>query len=538
MKFINTIILTLMVSFSVSAQQRLSAPQLTVKEPNFARMSDAKVSWTSVEGADSYCIRLNGEEIDVIGNTLYLAGMVGNHTVEVIARSSSGVEESLPAVATINVRDYGDGTVKSPYLIYDKNDWNLFSKAVTQNQFSNNCFEGDVVALACNIDFGGDTITPVGKNYATGFRGVFDGKGRTFRNAVLEGKGSLGIFISFHGVMKNFKADNITVKSTVSKSTEGRCAVICGGEATGQFYNCMVTNCSIWVGGEGEVGTLAGTVASVLKSPSALVDRCISMNNTVSVGHSYASALVARVTAGTVRNCIAQNNHIYSGVRSTSGIAALVCGPHSVVDHCSSSSNRITSLKSDAAGVTAEISSGLVVNCTSDNNEITVEEGHSAGGVASMIRKQGNLINCLSKNCTLNVRRAKEPNAGLVFAKADRGLSGIIANCLVLSGSVNVFSDACGFIGIVGGNLANQYSCSDCYYNERLVTEYNKTKAGRFYAFGTFGSGGTNYDSAIPIKKAALESISYDYLNSGVSRLTAFGAVEWVRGADGYPSIK
>ena len=262
------------------------------------------------------------------------------------------------------------------------------------------------------------------------------------------------------------------------------------------------------------------------------------MNNKVTVGNAYASSLVARVNAGTVHNCIAQNNEIYAGVRSASGITALVCGPHSVVDHCLSTANMITSMKSEAAGVAAEISAGVVVNCTSDNNVITVENGHSAGGVAGMVRKQGNLINCLSKNCTLNVRKTKEPYAGLIFAKADRGLSGSIENCLVLSGSVNVLSDACGFIGIIGGHLANQYICSDCFYNERLVTEFNKTQSGRFYAFGGFGSGGTNYDSALPIKKAAFESLLYDYLNAGVSRQAAFGAAEWIRGADGYPSIK
>ena len=81
---------------SASAQQKLDPPRLTVKEPTFAQMSDAKVSWGPVEGADSYSVKLNGEVIDVIGNSLYLAGKVGQHTVEVIAKSSKGLEQSLP----------------------------------------------------------------------------------------------------------------------------------------------------------------------------------------------------------------------------------------------------------------------------------------------------------------------------------------------------------------------------------------------------------------------------------------------------------
>ena len=542
MRYAYSIILMLAAFLSASAQQRLASPQLTIKEPTFVRMSDAKVSWSVVEGADSYSVRLDGEEINVIGNTLYLAGKFGQHTVEVTAKSSSGIEQSLPATAIINVRDYGDGTLRRPYMIYDKNDWNLFAQAVTNNHFGNKGFEGEVVALAANIDFGCETISPVGKNYATGFRGVFDGKGRTLKNAVIEGKGGLGLFVSFHGIMKNLKAVNIIVKSNVTKPSDGRCAVICGGEATGQFYNCMVTGSTIEVGGEGEVGTLAGTIASVLNSPNALVDRCIAMNNNVAVGNSHASALVARVTAGIVRNCIAQNNEVYAGVRFASGITALVCGPYAIVDHCLSSSNKISVKVFYAAGVAAEITSGVVVNCTSDSNVISVEERRCAGGVAGMIRKEGNLINCLSKNCTLNVRKAKEPFAGLIFANAEKGLTGTISNCLVLSGSVNVFSGANGYIGIVGGCLADPYICSDCFYSEDLITQYNKTLSGLFYGFGRSGSSGSNYDCGFPAKKSALESMSPDSimnrLNSGVYRLTTFGAAEWTRGADGYPSIK
>lgn len=536
-----SIFLMLAAFLSASAQQKLDPPRLTVKEPTFARMSDAKVSWGPVEGADSYSVKLNGEVIDVIGNSLYLAGKVGQHTVEVIAKSSKGLEQSLPSTATINVRDYGEGTLRRPYMIYDKNDWNLFAQAVTNNHFGNKGFEGEVVALAANIDFGGETISPVGKNYATGFRGVFDGKGRTLKNAVIEGKGGLGLFVSFHGIMKNLKADNIVLKATPTKPSEGRCAVICGGEATGQFYNCMVTNCNVEILGE-KAGSFGAAVISVLKSPTAVMDRCISMGNKIRVGNTHASALVARVTSGTVRNCIAQNNDVYAGVRFATGIAAMVCSSEAVIDHCLSSGNNITSKEFCASGVVGELSAGVVVNCTSDGNIITVEERRLVGGVAGQLKKEGNLINCMSKNCILNVRKAKESFAGLIFANAENDFAGTISNCLVLSGEVNVFSASIGYVGIIGGWLMDSYRCADCFYSEDLITQYNKTLSGRYYGFGRPGSGGTNYDCAFPAKKSALESMSSDSilnrLNSSVYRLTSFGASEWVRGADGFPSIK
>lgn len=541
MRHIYTMILLLTAFLSASAQHRLASPQLTVKEPTFVKMSDATVTWTPVEGADSYSVRLDGEEIEVIGSTLYLAGKFGHHTVEVIAKSSKGIEESLPATASINVRDYGEGTLKKPYLIYDKEDWKLFANAVNNNYFRNNSFEDEVVALAANIDFGGETIRPVGKNYATGFRGVFDGKGRTLKNAVIEGKGGLGLFVSFHGIMKNLKADNIVLKATPTKPSEGRCAVICGGEATGQFYNCMVTNCNVEILGE-KAGSFGAAVISVLKSPTAVMDRCISMGNKIRVGNTYASALVARVTSGTVRNCIAQNNDVYTGVRFATGIAAMVCSSEAVIDHCLSSGNKITSKEFCASGVVGELSAGVVVNCTSDGNIIIVEERRLVGGVAGQLKKEGNLINCMSKNCILNVRKAKESFAGLIFANAENDFEGNISNCLVLSGEVNVSSVSVGYVGVIGGWLKDSYRCADCFYRDDLITQYNKTLSGRYYGFGRPGSGGTNYDCAFPAKKSALESMSSDSilnrLNSGVSRLTSFGASEWVRGADGFPSIK
>ena len=525
----------------IASAQKLDPPVLVVKEPTFVRMSEAKVTWAPVEGADSYSVWLDGEEIEVVGNTLYLAGKVGQHTVEIIAKSSDGLEQSLPASATINVRDYGDGTIRKPYLIYDKNDWNLFAQAVTNNQFGNRSFEGEVVALAANIDFGGETILPVGKNFSTGFRGIFDGRGRTIRNAVLEGKGALGLFISFNGIIKNLKADNITVRSVASKPSEGRCAVISGGEAAGQFYNCIVTNSNVEISGE-KAGSFGAAVVSVLKSPSAVIDRCISMNNNVRVGNTHASALVARVTSGTVRNCIAQNNVIYSGVRFAAGIASMVCSPAAVVDHCLSTGNTITSKEFYAAGVVGELSSGVVVNCTSDGNTITVEERRLVGGIAGQLKKDGNLINCLSKNCVLNVKKAKESYAGLVFAQAENDFAGNISNCLVLSGEVNVSNTSIGYVGVIGGWLMDSYRCSDCFYNEELITQYNKTLSGRYYGFGRPGSGGTNYDCAFPARKSALESMSsnsiLNNLNACASRLSSFGASEWTMGADGYPCIK
>jgi hypothetical protein len=74
------------------------------------------------------------------------------------------------------------------------------------------------------------------------------------------------------------------------------------------------------------------------------------------------------------------------------------------------------------------------------------------------------------------------------------------------------------------------------------VEELSESQSRRFYGFGSTGSGGSDYDSASPVKKSALKSMSSNSiisrLNTVVSKFTSFGASEWILGADGYPSIK
>lgn len=519
--------------------EMLSAPHLKVSEPSFARMSSASVSWEAVENATGYAVTLDGKPVEVIGNTLYLAGNVGTHTVQVIAQAPHQAD-SPAAEAVIRVRSYGDGSAKNPYLIYDSEDWRSFASAQTGNWFSNNGFRGEYVALAANIDFCGNTIVPVGKNYSTAFQGIFDGRGYTLKNAVVEGGSGIGLFVSLRGIVTNLKADHIVVRAAAKKPSDGKVAVISGGEISGKILNTMVTNCLVEIRGE-KSGSCAAAVASVLSAPDALVERCIAMNNTIRANNTLASAMVARVTAGTVKNCIAQKNEIFAGVRFSAGIVALVCGPHAVVDHCLSAGNQIVSGAFHAAGVAGEINAGVVVNCISDANVITVQERRCAGGVASLIKKEGNLVNCLSQQCTLIVKRVPEPYVGLVFGQADDGLTGIIANCVALSGEVIVSPSARGYIGVIGGGLTDKSCCADCYYHEDLVTKLNTTQSGRFYGCGQ-ASGSTNYDCMFPLQKSILTASGSQYtlgkLNAGAYRLSRFGASEWIHGAGGLPTLK
>ena len=539
-KFIFPLLIISLVLPSVALAQKLDSPQLIVKEPTFAEMSSASVSWIPVDNASEYLVTLNGQPIEVIGNTLYLTGFKGRHHVSVVAKAR-GYEQSQPSEAVINVRDYGDGSAGNPYMIYTKEDWETFAVALTRNLFANKGFKDEYVALGANIDFEGSKVTPASKNFATGFQGTFDGKGRMLRNGKIEGGQGIGLFVAMRGVIKNLKVDSFVVNSTVSKPNEGKVAVICGGETTGQLYNCIVMNSQVNIIGE-NAGSYASTVASVLNSPDASVDRCIAMNNKVKVGNTYASAIVSRVTAGTVRNSIAQNNEIYAAGKFSAGISGLICGTFGVVDHCSSISNTITAGDFYSAGVVGEITAGVAVNCISEKNIITVEQRRCAGGVAGLIRREGNLVNCISKGCELNLKKAKEPYAGLIFALAEKDLTGTISNCVALSGTVNVLPSATGYIGIVGGSLTVPYRCSDCYYNDELTTTYNQTQSGRFYGCGLAGSAGSNYDCTFPVRRASFESMSTDSilnrLNAGASRMSSYGAAEWIRGADGFPTIK
>lgn len=519
--------------------ERLESPKLKVKEPSFAEMSSASVTWLPVPNATGYEVIMNGQPIEVVGNTLYLSGKNGKHTISIKALAE-GFEDSLPSVTSITVRDYGDGTEANPYRIYTKEDWGTFAAALTRNLFANDGFRGEYVALGADIDFEGTRIVPVAKNFATAFQGTFDGQGYMLSNAILDGSQSMGLFVSLRGIVKNLKVNAIKVKSSVKGSNDGRSAVLCGGETSGQLYNCIVMNSSVEVTGD-NAGAYGAAIVSVLNSPLALVDRCIATNNRIKVDNHTASAVVARFVSGTVRNCVAQNNEIYSGCKFAAGIAGSVCGQQAVLDHCLSSCNKITSRLLYSAGVAAEISAGLTVNCISDSNVIVVEQMRCAGGIAGLIRKEGNLVNCLSKACVLNVKETKEPYIGLVFSLAEKDWKGMIANCVVLSGVADVSTDATGFMGIIGGSISELYRCSECYYSDALITEYNKNQSGRFYGFGLPRSRGNNHDCAYPVRKSSMESMSSDSilnrLNAGAYRYSSYGATRWILGADGLPMI-
>ena len=84
-KYILPLLIISLLLPSVALAQKLDSPQLIVKEPTFAEMSSASVSWIPVDNASEYLVTLNGQPIEVIGNTLYLTGFKGRHHVSVVA---------------------------------------------------------------------------------------------------------------------------------------------------------------------------------------------------------------------------------------------------------------------------------------------------------------------------------------------------------------------------------------------------------------------------------------------------------------------
>ncbi len=179
----------------------------------------------------------------------------------------------------------GSGTETDPYQIVDTADWTTFS---TSTADWNKHF-----ILIWDIDFGGVSLTPIGKEMQT-FSGVFDGKGYTLRNAqiIRPESNNIGIFgyVDFGGIIKNLGVEAVTIAGKnwvgglIGRLDEGSVAscyttgVITGtddvvGGLVGSNEKGSITLCysTCEVIGDTGVGGLAGTqgYGGVITSSSA-----------------------------------------------------------------------------------------------------------------------------------------------------------------------------------------------------------------------------------------------------------------------------
>ena len=145
---------------------------------------------------------------------------------------------------------YGTGTEKAPYLIADGSELAYLAEQVNNG----NTYEGQYFQLACDIDLGNQTWTPIG-NTNNPFRGIFDGAGHTIAKANIiintfpgtREYNSYGIFGSIGGgnsrtIIRNVELSEINVDIAASGTASGRKAIRIGILVGTMFNNASVLN--------------------------------------------------------------------------------------------------------------------------------------------------------------------------------------------------------------------------------------------------------------------------------------------------------
>lgn len=280
------------------------------KDPITAKFTNCSVSDIKINVPD-------GEAKDSRGSA-YLIGVVGNTAGGQVILENNKIEGENSIVCNFNIHPMiGSVRFNGVQITIDNEDINLnadlyISDADGLRNFrddvnDDNSYEGKVVALAADIDLGGEEWKPIGilvKPTNRYFKGIFNGNNHVISNfknetEVANEKDSTGTSIygrGLFGAIENATIMNLTVNNaTVGSDFKGNmigavCAYAYGSSA---FKNVHVGN-SI-VRGFGKVAGMLGAAGNGVKSIE--VTDC-SVENTTVYGVYNTAGLVGLVNKG------------------------------------------------------------------------------------------------------------------------------------------------------------------------------------------------------------------------------------------------
>ena len=149
----------------------------------------------------------------------------------------------------------GYGTEDYPFLISSKDDFDCFRSIIANGDDA----RGKYYALACDVDLGGEILTPVAdESSGRTFAGVFDGRGFCLSNYSIEpnGRGESSVFGRVDGTVKNL---------SLNGAVSGVVAASFATQGAGSIINC-VSSCDV-VGSRQACGIVAnweGSLAGVV----------------------------------------------------------------------------------------------------------------------------------------------------------------------------------------------------------------------------------------------------------------------------------
>lgn len=180
-------------------------------------------------------------------------------------------------------------------VITNESQWESFAKRVTNGE----TFEGKLVTLESDLDFGGKTISPVG-NYSNAFKGYFDGNGHVIKDAVISASDYSGLFanIKYGAKINNISLKDCTVKGYYAGGivgfAQGEAVRACtfDGTVSGSVYSggivgraaCgIITECSSNISENSTKGTNAFVGGRDISMTVVNASGCYSANSDSSV---------------------------------------------------------------------------------------------------------------------------------------------------------------------------------------------------------------------------------------------------------------
>jgi|GEM_PF-4067981 len=292
--------------------------------------------------------------------------------------------------------------------------------------------------LACDLDFKGAAITPIGY-----YTGIFDGRGYTLKNINIDlpGQDSVGLFTYlsngnlYKGIIKNLNIENISVRGKLHVG--GLVGLVRGSSA--------IENCHIF--GRGQItgsAYVAGIVGRVYGGHVKINNSSNRVNIKAEGGDALAGGLLGDGYAD-ISNCYAACNIEAAGT-FVGGLAACLRKGGSILN--SFFNGTINSNGNDVGGI-----AGIV------EGDITISQCYSAGILNAGYRVGGLLGRALNSNvCIYNSYSA----IAISGATAIGGLLGVAAvlttieNCY-FAGSLSASANKGGIVGTGTVGIINSY---------------------------------------------------------------------------------
>ncbi len=279
---------------------------------------------------------------------------------------SGSINEGYPYLLGNNAALYsgGTGSAIDPYKIGRAADWKTLCDRADD--------WGKYFILIADIDFAGALLTPVGTDFFTPFRGIFDGDGYVLRNARinLPENDYAGVFGCVSGGSE-IRGLGVEMVEVTGKRYVGGLA----GSSNGALVSCYTTGA---VAGDEEVGGLVGKNSGNITSCHATA---------AVIGGWYVGGLVGYNSYGVVTSCYAAS--AVMGTAESHFVGGLAGSNYEGMIEFCCALGEVTALDCVGGLVGISTEAGTVMSCYARS---TVKGETQLGGLAG--RNNGAVTSC------------------------------------------------------------------------------------------------------------------------------------------------